>query len=184
MRAVPVDRGEHSSHHRPAANGRVSFRTGQVPLTQQEAKPYMLVDDASSFDQAASDMSGATRLAVDTEADSRHHYPEKVCLIQVATPQRAYLIDSLAALDVSPLGNVLADPDVEKVLHGADFDLRGLNRDFGFTTRSLYDTNVAAMFAGLDRFALAALIEDLLVIVIHKDQRLQRADRSRRPLRQ
>lgn len=144
--------------------------------------PYTLVDDPQALDAAMRDIAAAPRIGVDTEADSRHHYPEKVCLIQVATERRAYVIDPLAIDGLSALGRVLGDPRVEKVLHGADYDLRGLDRDFGFGVKPLYDTNVAARLAGLERFGLAALMEDLLGIVIPKQAALQKSDWSRRPL--
>jgi ribonuclease D len=123
-----------------------------------------------------------SRLGVDTEADSRHHYPEKTCLIQVSTGDFVYIIDPLAPVDVGVLRGVLEDPRVEKIFHGADFDLRGLNRDWGFACRNVYDTNIAARFAGLERFGYAALVEDLLGKTIAKDARLQKADWSKRPL--
>ena len=144
---------------------------------------YTLVDDPRALEQALRDIGAAERLGVDTEADSRHHYPEKVCLVQVATSRSAYVIDPLAIDDLSALGRVLADPHVEKVLHGADYDLRGLDRDFGFGIKPLYDTNVAARLAGLERFGLAALMEDVLGVVIPKQAALQKSDWSRRPLR-
>ena len=144
---------------------------------------YTLVEDPRALDRALRDIAAASRIGVDTEADSRHHYPEKVCLVQVATDRGAYVIDPLAIGDLSGLGRVLVDPRVEKVLHGADYDLRGLDRDFGFGVTPLYDTNVAARLAGLERFGLAALMEDLLGIVIPKQAALQKSDWSRRPLR-
>src|SRR5262249_17510397 len=42
-------------------------------------------------------------VALDTEADSLHAYPEKLCLIQVSLPNGEYLIDPLAPLDLTPL---------------------------------------------------------------------------------
>ena len=141
-----------------------------------------LIGEQAELDRATRAIELADRIGVDTEADSRHHYPEKVCLVQVAADGSAYLIDPLARLDLTALGRVLADPAVEKILHGADFDLRGFNRDWGFTVRGLYDTNLAAKMAGLERLGLAALIEDLLGLTIPKDLRLRRADWSRRPL--
>jgi ribonuclease D len=141
-----------------------------------------LIDDQTTLNAAMAVIARARRIGVDTEADSRHHYPEKVCLIQVEADGQNFLIDPLARLDLSAFGPVLADPSVEKILHGADFDLRGLHRDWGFTVSGLYDTNVAAKFAGLERLGLAALIEDLLGVTIPKDLRLRRADWSKRPL--
>ena len=119
---------------------------------------------------------------MDTEADSRHHYPEKVCLLQLSDGERSYLVDTLAGLDYGPLGRLFLDGSVQKVLHGGDFDLRGLHRDFGFTFANCYDTSIAARFAGIERVGLASLLEELMDIRIPKDQRLRRADWSRRPL--
>ena len=143
---------------------------------------YALVTDAQAMRLALHDIRTATRIAVDTEADSRHHYPERVCLVQVAAGDRVYLLDVLAVDDLSGLGEVLADRRIEKVLHGADYDLRGLDRDWGFRIRPLYDTSVAAQLAGIERFGLSALMEELLGVVIPKRVALQRSDWSRRPL--
>lgn len=142
----------------------------------------MWIDDDDTLRDAARSMAGAEHLGVDTEADSRHHYPEKTCLIQIVANGEVFIIDPLADVDVTVLGAVFERPDIQKLFHGADFDLRGLNRDWGFVLRSVYDTNIAARFAGLERFGYAALIEDLLGHAIPKDQRLQRSDWSKRPL--
>ena len=143
---------------------------------------YVWVDDPKGLRDAVTSISSATRLGVDTEADSRHHYPEKTCLIQIVASNRVFIIDPLADIDVGALREMFERPDVEKIFHGADFDLRGLNRDWGFELQGVYDTNTGARFAGLERFGYAALIEDLLGPVIAKDQRLQRSDWSKRPL--
>jgi ribonuclease D len=143
---------------------------------------YVWVDDPAELESAISAISSAKRLGVDTEADSRHHYPEKTCLIQVVADERVFVIDPLTNIDISLFRGMFEDPSVEKIFHGADFDLRGLNRDWGFELQGVYDTNTGARFAGLERFGYAALIEDLLGHIIPKDQRLQRSDWSKRPL--
>ena len=143
---------------------------------------YVWVDTDEGLRDAVAAMSTASRIGVDTEADSRHHYPEKTCLIQVCVGESVYVIDPLAAIDVGQMKGPLEDPGIEKIFHGADFDLRGLNRDWGIVCQNVFDTNIAARFAGLERFGYAALIEDLVGRVIPKDQRLQRADWSKRPL--
>ena len=122
------------------------------------------------------------RFALDTEANSRHRFPERVCLLQAATAGQTYVLDPLAVPDLPGLGAVLADPSIEKVLHGADYDLRGLNRDWGFTLRNAYDTDIAARFAGQERTGLSALLEEILGINIPKKAALQKSDWTRRPL--
>ena len=151
-------------------------------MTLAAAATYVFADSQAALDEAVSAMRAASVVGVDTEADSRHRYPEKVCLVQLSDGERTYLVDTLADLDYDGLGRLLADPAVEKVLHGADFDIRGLDRDFRFPLAPCYDTSIAARFVGLERVGLASLLDELLGVSIPKDHRLQRADWSRRPL--
>jgi ribonuclease D len=123
---------------------------------------------------------GAERLALDTEADSMHHYPEKVCLVQLSHRGCDYLVDPLDGIDLGLLGPVLASSSVTKVLHGADYDLRVLHRDFGLKIRGLFDTMVAAKIIGERALGLAALLKQRFGVTLNK--RYQRADWSRRPL--
>ena len=151
-------------------------------MTTAPSVAYTFVDDRARFLELCHELERADRIAVDTEADSMHHYPERVCLVQVATPRTTWLLDSLALGDLSPLAPVLARRGSLKLLHGADYDIRGLNRDWGLTVANLFDTHVAARFLGLERVGLAALLQELLDIEIPKDRKIQRADWSKRPL--
>ncbi len=128
-----------------------------------------------------SDLDGCSAIAIDTEADSLHHYSAKVCLIQLATDRGlACLVDSLALPDLSPLGPVLADPGVVKILHGADYDVTLLKRDFGFRFENLFDSMIAARFLGLAEIGLQALARNELGVSLSKAS--QKDDWSRRPL--
>ncbi|MCH8939738.1 MAG: ribonuclease D, partial [Chloroflexi bacterium] len=151
-------------------------------MIQPEPSSYILVTDSRHLAEVCRTLLQATRIAVDTEADSMHHYPEKVCLVQIATPEQAYLIDPLAIHDLSALAPVLAAKGIQKLLHGADYDVRGMNRDYGMVFNNLFDTHLAARVLGLERVGLAGLLEDVLEIEIPKDKRIQRADWSKRPL--
>lgn len=119
-------------------------------------------------------------LALDTEADSFHHYRERVCLVQISHAGGDMLLDPLAGVNLDCMRPVLEDRSVRKVLHGADYDLRGLHRDFGVEIRGVFDTMVAARLAGEKPFGLAALLERHLGVRL--DKRHQRADWSLRPL--
>ena len=123
---------------------------------------------------------GSGPLAVDTEADSFHHYREKVCLIQLSFGTTDALIDPLAGLDLAPVRSVLGEPSIRKVFHGGDYDVRLLLRDAGIEVRGLFDTMVAARLAGETAFGLATLLEKHFGVVL--DKRWQRADWSERPL--
>lgn len=119
---------------------------------------------------------------MDTESNGFHRYPERLCLIQLGTPDACYLIDPLVISGMAPLGKLLQDPHVEKIIHSADYDLRTLDREWGFHLRNLYDTSVAARFAGLSKLGLGSVLEELLKVALNKEKRLQRADWSERPL--
>jgi ribonuclease D len=133
-------------------------------------------------DGLASWLAGVGRgpLAVDTEADSFHHYREKVCLVQLTAGGRHALVDPLAARSLAPLRGPLGDPGLRKILHGADYDVRLLARDFDLHFAGLTDTMVAARLAGEPAVGLAALLARHVGVTIDKSQ--QRADWSRRPL--
>ena len=122
------------------------------------------------------------RVAVDLESNNFHRYPERVCLVQLATLDAVYIIDPLSIEDITPLGELLANAAVEKVFHSANSDLRLLDRDWKFTVRGLFDTSMAAAFVGSEKLGLAAVLTEYLGIEIDKNKKLQRADWSRRPL--
>jgi ribonuclease D len=82
--------------------------------------------------------------------------------------------------DLSALAPVMADPKVEKVLHGADNDIMLLRRDFKFDFESVFDTQVAARFAGRQELGLQAVLETEFGVRLSKS--LQRCDWSRRPM--
>ena len=126
------------------------------------------------------DRIGPGPLALDSEADSLHHYREKVCLIQLSFADVDLLVDPLSGADPAVLGRTLLDPARRKLLHGADYDLRILNRDYGLEFRGLFDTMIAARLVGERKFGLAALLAEHFDVEL--DKSLQRADWSRRPL--
>lgn len=144
--------------------------------------PVEIVNQTAQLDTAVKAMIDSRYIALDTESNSFHRYPEQLCLIQIATLHKVYVIDTIILKEIGSLREVLAHASIVKIIHGADYDIRSLDRHCGFRIHNLYDTNIAARFAGLSRVGLAAVIEDLLGVTIPKSKRLQRADWGRRPL--
>jgi len=130
--------------------------------------------------EAIAALSREPLVAADTEAASFHRYRDRIFLIQLSSPSRTEIIDPLAVADLSPVGRLLADAKVEKVFHDADYDLRILDRDYGFRARRLFDTRIAAQLAGEPAVGLAALLEKYAGVKLAKEH--QKADWSRRPL--
>lgn len=148
-----------------------------TPYTQHACE---IITTADRLAQVAEILASQTELAVDLEMDSLHHYREKVCLIQVSTRDESWLVDPLALMDLSPLFACLADPAILVVMHGADYDIRSLYRDFGIEVCNLFDTMLAARFLGITEFGLAALLKARFGIELNK--KYQKADWSKRPL--
>jgi len=118
------------------------------------------------------------RCCLDTEADSLHHFQEKLCLIQLAFADEFALVDPLALPDMSPLIEVIDQGEVW--FHGADYDLTLLRRTYSWVPATVRDTQIAARLVGSRQFGLAALIEKHFGKTLSKAS--QKADWSRRPL--
>jgi ribonuclease D len=129
----------------------------------------------------ADHLGGARVIALDTESDSLHSFPEKVCLLQVAEESGTVtLVDPLALRDLSPLAPLCADPGIVKVFHGASYDLASVKRDFGFEFADIFDTMVAGQFLGLPELGLASLLERFFGIPPGPSR--QKDDWAERPL--
>ena len=121
-------------------------------------------------------------IGIDIEGNGFFRYPERVCLIQISIGQTPYLIDPLDVEDMSPLGEVLSDASVTKILHSGDYDIRSLHRDYGFQFENVFDTSIAAGFLGSKRLGLDAILKEYLDVEVTKDKKLQRSDWTDRPL--
>lgn len=119
-------------------------------------------------------------IAVDTESNSLFAYQEQVCLIQFSTETSDYLVDPLAIDNLLPLGQVFANPAIEKVFHAAEYDLICLKRDFGFEFNNLFDTMLASRILGRPSLGLGAILDEQFGV--QADKRFQRANWAKRPL--
>lgn len=146
-----------------------------------DSAPTRWVRTADELDELVDELAGCRAIGIDTEADSLHHYVEKVCLVQLtAFGGASWLVDPLALRDLSPLAPILADASVLKVVHGGDNDVTSMRRDFSFTFRSMFDTSIAARLLGDTEVGLQALVRNELGIELSKGS--QRDDWSKRPL--
>jgi ribonuclease D len=138
------------------------------------------VDSAQELAALIAAVRRESRVGVDTEAASFHRYRDRIYLVQLSSPTQSALIDPLAIADLGPLGTLLADAQLEKVFHDADYDLRVLDRDYGFHAVRMFDTRIAAQLAGEPAIGLAALLEKYVGVKLDKEH--QKADWSLRPL--
>jgi ribonuclease D len=124
------------------------------------------------------ELHAASWVAVDTEADSLHAYPEKVCLIQISTVAGDVLVDPLSKINLDPLLDALSGHEL--IMHGADYDLRLLEKHHQFTPSAIFDTMLAARLIGEVQFGYSTLVEKFLGVKLEKGP--QKANWALRPL--
>ena len=137
-----------------------------------------MIDSDGSLAGFLPKLQAAKVVALDTEADSLHAYPEKLCLIQISIGEEDWLIDPLAPLDLAPLWTALKRHPL--ILHGADYDLRLLRKNHGFVPERIFDTMLASRLLGDREFGLVNLLAKYLGVSLEKGS--QKADWAKRPL--
>lgn len=141
---------------------------------------HELITTESGLAQVVERLSADAVVALDTEASSFHRFQQRVCLIQLTGSKGNFLVDPLALPELGPLGELLARPHMEVVIHDADYDLRILARDHGIRVENVFDTLIAAELLNEPEIGLAALLKKYQGLEV--DKKFQKADWSRRPL--
>jgi ribonuclease D len=138
------------------------------------------IDSQQSLVDACRKLEFEPRIAVDTESNSLFAYQEKVCLIQISSPELDYIFDPFVLNDLSLLGKLFENPAQEKIFHASEYDLICLKRDYHFTFSNLFDTMIASRILGLSEVGLGSLLNNFFEIVL--DKKYQRANWGMRPL--
>jgi len=140
---------------------------------------FRYIESADQLEALIGRLRPVARVALDTEADSLHHYYEKVCLIQLSFNGETCIVDPLARIKVNRLLEELAGKTL--LIHGAEYDLRMLHAGYRFRPRGeVFDTMLAAQLVEGEARSLVALAEQYLGVELTKQGR--RSDWSRRPL--
>ncbi|HWE41154.1 MAG TPA: ribonuclease D, partial [Gemmatimonadaceae bacterium] len=140
----------------------------------------LYLDTPEDVEQFTRTIAHTKQLALDTEGASFHRFVDRVYLLQLSTREQSAVIDPIPTGRLEALGKLVESPDVEVIFHDADYDLRLLGQDYGWKTRNIFDTRVAAQLLGFKAFGLAALLDKYFGVTL--DKKHQRADWSMRPL--
>jgi ribonuclease D len=117
------------------------------------------------------------RLGLDTEFMPEGRYKPLLCLVQVSAGGEVDVLDPLAGFDPAPLAAALADPEVEVVVHAGRQDVAILRREWSVDFTNVFDTQVAAGFAGSSAQAgYNGLLHDVLRIRLPKTASFTRWD--------
>ncbi len=150
-------------------------------VSARELPAARFVVDDDRFASACGSLAGNAVVGLDTEFERTRTYYAKFALLQAAGGEDIVLADALAVSDWTPLAELLTNTAVTKVMHGCEEDLEVLGRATGQYPLALFDTQVAAGFAGLDfGMGYMRLVSQLLGIDLPKES--QRSDWMQRPL--
>ena len=108
--------------------------------------------------------------AYDSEFISEQSYFPQLCLVQIASRSTLALVDPLAALDMTPFWELLADPSVTKIVHAGDSDIEPVGRHLGRPAANVFDTQIGAGFIGLPYpVSLKRLVLELAGVHLGRD---------------
>jgi ribonuclease D len=127
------------------------------------------------------------RIGIDTEFMAEGRYQALLCLVQVAVPTgegdevEVAVLDPLEGFESGPLAEVLADPEIEVVMHAGRQDVAILRREWSTEITNIFDTQIAAGFGGLRaQMGYGDMLADVLDIRVPKTASFTRWDK--RPL--
>lgn len=142
--------------------------------------PFEYIDTQEGWDRCVTRFEAEPAVAIDLEANSLFAYREQVCLLQFSIADRDYIVDPLAGLNLDRLGDLLANPAVEKVFHASEYDMMLLKRDHDWSIVNLFDTMWAARILGYKNMGLAWFLQEFYGVKLSKKH--QKANWALRPL--
>ena len=142
----------------------------------------MLIASTEQLAAFCKSLTGVEFITIDTEFMRERTYWPRLCLVQLAGPEKAVAVDPLAdGMDLSPLYGLLADEGILKVFHAARQDIEIFFNQTGKIPAPLFDTQIAAMVCGFgDAVSYETLCAKLARAKIDKSSRF--TDWGRRPL--
>jgi len=144
--------------------------------------PTRLVTTSMELAELSARLATDSFVTVDTEFMRERTYWPELCVVQLGGTQDVAVVDAQAeGLDLSPLGHLLANPNVVKVFHAARQDVEIFLLKYGAVPTPMFDTQIAAMVAGYgDQASYDSLARGLAGAAIDKAHRF--SDWSARPL--
>ncbi|OJD18535.1 hypothetical protein AJ78_01451 [Emergomyces pasteurianus Ep9510] len=155
--------------------------------TPGEFRPFetttaTFVDTLEGVHSMLAELKEATEIALDLEHHDAHSYHGLVCLMQISTREKDWIVDTLRPWreELQVLNEVFTDPRILKVLHGSTMDVIWLQRDLGLYLVGLFDTYHASVALNYPKKSLKFLLEKF--VNFQAEKRYQMADWRLRPL--
>ncbi|KAJ2882861.1 exosome nuclease subunit [Coemansia asiatica] len=171
---------EYEIKHQPVAS-QLFEETEPVEPASWDDTPFEFVDTEEQLNRMMEHLEQAEEVAIDLEHHNYRSYQGFTCLVQVSSRTRDFVVDALALRSsLCVLNRVTANPNVVKVLHGAESDIVWLQRDFGVYVVGLFDTYHASHVLNMQHHSLAYLLKTYCEY--DADKKYQLADWRIRPI--
>jgi ribonuclease D len=142
--------------------------------------PIEYVDDQQKLQNCEKHLSKTPAFSFDLEFDNNHFsYGITLCLIQISTADRCFVIDTLQPLDLSDLFRVFENKSILKICFSPDQDLK-LLRSLNCRPQNIFDVAVAGKLLNEPASGLGAILESRLQVSVNK--KFQKSNWGKRPL--
>ena len=147
-----------------------------------EERRIIFIKNQIAFERAIEEIREHKVIAVDLETDSRYAYEEKVCLVQIGTPKKLFIFDTLRINNIQLMKELLEDSGIEKIFHDIRYDFEMLKNKLQIFPRNIFDTLVAGYFTEYGHKGLQYYLEEFFQKEVNKE--LNISDWSKRPIPQ
>lgn len=134
----------------------LEYSTDQVVAVRErlygslETTPFHWIDTVEQLTDLARLLDGQKEIAIDLEHHQYRSFQGITCLMQISTRNEDYIVDTLELRHhLHMLNSSFTNPKIVKVIHGADFDILWLQKDFGLFVVNMFDTGQAARVLGM-----------------------------------
>jgi ribonuclease D len=145
---------------------------------------FTWIDNPSQLKDLGKALEDAPWVALDTESNSMFVYRERICLMQINAGGRLFVLDTLAlpyqADTYAPIKPSLEDPNKPTYVHGGEYDVGCLKRDFAIALAGVWDSQQAASFLGWEKTGYGAVVEKICGVTL--DKAYTQYDWATRPL--
>jgi ribonuclease D len=141
---------------------------------------YIIIDNKKGMELLTVNLGSSEILSIDTESSGYFSYYSKVCLIQISTKGKNYIIDPLSKVDLDLLKPIFKNQKILKIFHSATDDIKALKRDFGFDFNHIADTLYSSKLLNLEHNSLNYLVEYYHNVKLSKTE--QKSNWEKRPL--
>ncbi len=158
-----------SRHHDKAHEQTTEIKHDYKGRTDIFRGKPVIIDRQGELEALIGRLREAGSFAYDSEFIGEMSYVPRLCLVQIGTTTEIALVDPLADLDLTPLWELLADPQVRKIVHAGGQDMEPVARLLGRPAENVIDTQIASGFARLPYpISLQRLVLQLMGIKLGK----------------